>query len=213
GGRDADPVCGGDDLDPGGGGEFALGEHPADVVVEDLRGGAGDAVEAGVLGGGQELGEGQAGAGGAVDDLHRGEGVQVDARLAAFDLEGEVEVGGAGQVGVDAALHADLGRPGRPGLVDAVADLGHGQGVGVGVGAALGEGAEPAAGVADVGEVDVAVDHVGDVLAVDVGAHRVGQRRERVQVGAVGAQQRQVLAVREAGRVRLGAAQRGLHLR
>ena len=44
-------------------------------------------------------------------------------------------------------------------------DLVEGQRVRVGVGAALGERAEPAAGVADVGEVDVPVDDVGDVVA------------------------------------------------
>ena len=127
-------------------------------------------------------------------------------------LAGEVEVGGAGQVGVDAALHADLGGAGRPGLVDPVADLLHRQRVGVGVGAPLGERAEPAAGVADVGEVDVPVHDVGDVVAVDVGAHGVGQRAEVLQVGAVGAEQRQVLGVGQPGRVLLGVQQRGEHL-
>ena len=47
----------------------------------------------------------------------------------------------------------------------AVGDLVEGEGVRVGVGAALGEGAEAAAGVADVGEVDVAGDDVRDVVA------------------------------------------------
>ena len=61
-------------------------------------------------------------------------------------------------------------------LVDPIADLLHRQRVGVGVGAPLGERAEPAAGVADVGEVDVPVHDVGDVVAVDVGADGVGQR-------------------------------------
>ena len=82
----------------------------------------------------------------------------------------------------------------------------HRQRVGVGVGAPLGERAEPAAGVADVGEVDVPVDDVGDVVADDVAR---GRRRpgapERLEVGAVGAQQRQVLARR---RARPGPARR-----
>ena len=46
-----------------------------------------------------------------------------------------------------------------------VGDLVERQRVGVGVALALGERAEPAADVADVGEVDVAVDDVGDVVA------------------------------------------------
>src|SRR3712207_8471617 len=60
----------------------------------------------------------------------------------------------------------------------------HRQRVGVGVGAPLGEGAEPAAGVADVGEVDVPVHHVGDVVAVDVPADRVGQDRKSTRLNS-----------------------------
>ena len=47
---DAELVRGGDDLDPRRGRQLALGEHPAHVVVEDLRGGARDRVEPGGLG-------------------------------------------------------------------------------------------------------------------------------------------------------------------
>jgi hypothetical protein len=43
--RDAEPVRRGDDLDPGRGRQLALGEHPPDVVVEDLGGRAGQAVD------------------------------------------------------------------------------------------------------------------------------------------------------------------------
>ena len=78
---------------------------------------------------------------------------------------GQVEVRRPGQLGVDAALHAHLGRAEVPGLRGPVGDLVEGERVGVGVGAPLGERAEPAADVADVGEVDVAVDDVGDLVA------------------------------------------------
>ena len=71
--------------------------------------------------------------------------------------------------------------PGLPRLLRPVADLLQRERVGVGVGAALRERAEPAAGVADVGEVDVPGDHVGDVVAGRVAAQRVGERGERVQ--------------------------------
>ena len=80
----------------------------------------------------------------------------------ALDRRGDVEVRRAGQLGIDAALHAHLGRAERDRLAGPVADLVERQPVGVGVGLALGERAEPAAGVTDVGEVDVAVDDVGD---------------------------------------------------
>ena len=88
---------------------------------------------------------------------------------------GEVEVRRAGQLGVDAALHADLGGAELPGLLGPVGDLVEGERVGVGVGAPLGERAEPAADVADVGEVDVAVDDVGDVVADRLAAQVVGE--------------------------------------
>ncbi len=197
-----------DDLDPGGGRQLALGEDPADLVVEDLGGRAGDGVESGLLGGGQPLPDGHARAGRAVDDLHRREGVHMHAGDAFLDGAGDVEIGRAGQVGVDAALHADLHRADVPRLLGAVGDLGEGEGVGVGVGAALGEGAETAAGVADVGEVDVPGDDVGDVVADGGAAQIVGDVAEGVQGGAVGVQQCQRFGVGELGGVVGGLRQR-----
>ena len=99
----------------------------------------------------------------------------------------DVEVRRRGQLGVDPALHADLGRAEVPGLLGAVGDLVVGQRVGVGVGLALGEGAEPAADVADVGEVDVAVDDVGHLVADGLAAQVVGQPHHLAQQVALGA--------------------------
>ena len=92
-----------------------------------------------------------------------------------FTAADEVEVRRAGQLGVDAALHADLGarrapRPPRPGRRPGPATASRRRRR-----CALGERAEPAADVADVGEVDVAVDHVGDVVADGVAAQVVGE--------------------------------------
>ena len=175
-----------DHLDPVRGGQLALGQHPAHVVVEDLGGRAGQRAHAGLPRPQQPLAQRQAGAGDAVHHLHRRERVHVHAGAAALDLGRDVEVRGARQVGVDAALHADLGRARGPRLLGALADLVERQRVGVGVGAALRERAEPAAGVADVGEVDVPRDDERHVVAVDLAAQAVGDRRQRVQVGAVG---------------------------
>ena len=91
---------------------------------------------------------------------------------ALLDRARDVEVRGAGQVRVDAALHAHLGGADLPGLLGAVGDLVERERVRVGVGAPLREGAEAAAGVADVGEVDVPGDHVGDVVADGLAAQR-----------------------------------------
>ena len=77
---------------------------------------------------------------------------------------------------------------------------------------ALGERAEPAAGVADVGEVDVAVDHEGHVVADDVATQRIRKRGNGIQSRAVGGRQRQVLVVAAAGGVALGRAQRREHV-
>ena len=92
----------------------------------------------------------------------------------------DLEVGRAAVVGMDAALQAHLGRAALPGLAGAARDLGEVEVVGrpaqmLGE-PALGEGAEAAAEVADVGVVDVAVDDVGDPLAADLLAQLVGLR-------------------------------------
>jgi hypothetical protein len=89
------------------------------------------------------------------------------------------------------------------------ADLVERERVGVGVGAPLGEGAEPAAGVADVGEVDVAVHDVGDLVADRVAADVVGEGAHRVEVGAVGRDQRQGLRRRQGRRAVARHPQRG----
>ena len=69
--------------------------------------------------------------------------------------------------------------------------------VGVGVGLALGERAEPATDVADVGEVDVPVHDVGDVVPDRVPPQLVGEGGHGVEVGAVSGEQRQVVVVAE----------------
>ena len=107
----------------------------------------------------------------------------------------------AGQLGVDAALHADLGGAELPRLLGAVGDLVERERVGVGVGAPLGERAEPAADVADVGEVDVAVDDVGDVVADRLAAQVVGQPADLAQQVALGGHQGQRVLVGQVARV------------
>ena len=95
---------------------------------------------------------------------------------ACLDGAADRFVGLAGVVGMDAALQADLGGAALPRLDGAPRHLLQREIVGLAaqvvVRAALGEGAEAAAEVADVGVVDVAVDDVAD----DVAAHRLAQR-------------------------------------
>src|SRR6478672_10478783 len=106
-------------------------------------------------------------------DMHAGY-----ARLHGAD---QVSIEGGGQVGVDTALHANLGRAGEPRLFRAVGDLVEGERVGLRIDLALGERAEPAADVADVREVDVSVADVGDLRPDRFGAKVVGHATQRVQ--------------------------------
>ena len=138
--------------------------------------------------------------------------MHVHRRHPRLDRAHQVGVAGDGQLGVDAALHAHLGRAGDVRLPRPVGDLVGGQRERVGVALALRERAEPAAGVADVGEVDVAVDHERHVVADHVAAQRISQCGNGFQRRAVGGGQRQVLVVAAAGRVALGRAQRGQHV-
>src|SRR6185437_6508774 len=128
---------------------------------------------------------------------------------APLDFGSDFEIRCSRQVGMDASLHAHLGGTGFPGLGGTVPDLLQRQGVRVGIGPALGERAEPAARVADVGEVDVAGDDVGDVVTLDLAAQRVGDAGQYLQVGPVRGQQGESLVVGESGWVAFGWAEDG----
>ena len=94
---------------------------------------------------------------------------------------------------MDAALQADLGAAALPGLLAAADDLVDRDEVRraaqVGRQLALGEGAEPTTEVADVRVVDVPRDHVGDGVATDLAAKRIGSRHHRSEVVAVSAEE------------------------
>ena len=184
-----DLVRGGDDLDPHRRRQLALGQHPPHLVVEDLGGGAGDRAQAGFAQADQPVPDRKPALGDAVDDLHRGERVHVHRRHPLLDRPHQIGVAGHRQFRVDAALHAHLGRACDVRLPRPVGDLVDRQRVRVGVALALGERAEPTAGVADVGEVDVPVDDVGDVVADGVAPQRIRQRSNGIQRRAVGRRQ------------------------
>ena len=195
GGADAQVVGGFHDLLPRVGGELALRQQPAHVVVEDLRGGARDRAQPARTALGEELAERDAELRAAVQDLHGAERVDVDIRYAGLHRVEEIEVEGAREVGMDAALHAHLGRAPAPRLLGPVGHLGKRQRVGLGIDLALRERAEAASDVAHVREVDVAVHDVGDVVADRLGAQVVGDPAERLERRALGAEQRERLLV------------------
>ena len=178
-------VRGRHDVDPCRGRQLALGEDPAHIVVEDLGRGARDRVKPRLAGRQQPFPRRQTGARRSVGDLHGAEGVQVDAGGRRLHGAGEVEVRRSGQVRVDAALHADLGGTCRRGLADPGTDLVEREGVGIDVLGALRERTEAAAGVADIGEVDIAVDDVGHVVTHHLAAKVIGQGDDGVERGTV----------------------------
>ena len=94
---------------------------------------------------------------------------------------------------MDAALHADFGGSPVPGLGDAAADLVEVEVVGPAAQVlgepALGEGAELAFEVADIGVVDVAVHHIGDNVAREPRADPVGRLGDGVEVIVAGLEQ------------------------
>ena len=142
-------------------------QHGADLVVEDLCGGAGQRAEAGVLEPGQVRRQRLAQPLGALGHLESREAVDVDAGHGGLHRPHHVDVEVAVEGRVDAALEAHLGRAPRGRLGGALGDVVEGEQVGrsaqVQRQRALGEPAERAPEGADVGVVDVAVDDVGDV--------------------------------------------------
>ena len=166
----------------------------ADLVVEDLGRRARQRLEAGLLQAGQVLGQRDLGAARPLGHLQRGEAVDVDVgRAGAHRLE-HVQVVVAVEVGVDAALQADLGGALVDRLHHAPRDLVELQQVRrpaqVERERPLGEGAEAALERADVRVVDVAVAHEGHVVAGDVAAQVVGHLGHQAHLGAAGAEQR-----------------------
>ncbi|SLC97054.1 Uncharacterised protein [Mycobacteroides abscessus subsp. massiliense] len=120
-------VRGTDDIDPLGRGQLALGEHPADLVIENLRRSTRNGVQARRTQFGQPIAHTLAALGGTVDDFHGAEGVHMHAGHPLLHRTHQIRIPGHGQFRVDAALHADLGGPGDIRLPGAVAHLLRGQ--------------------------------------------------------------------------------------
>ena len=164
------------------------------LVVEDLGGGAGQRREPGVLREREVVAERHAEAAGALGDLERGEPVQVDGGRGRFHRSCHRQVVLAVEVGMDAALEADLGGAALDGFDDPALDLLEVEQVRrpaeVERHRALRERAELALERADVRVVDVAGSHEGDDVADGVGAELIGDRSDTRDVGTTRAEQR-----------------------
>ena len=168
-------VAGLDDLDPAAGGQLVRRDPGSDAVVEHLGGGAGRRTEAALEQVVEDVVRRAAGALAHVVDLHRRVGVQVELRRGLLGEPQPAPVVLERVVGMDPALHADLGRAEIDRLGDPLREVLLADLVGVGRAPALAEAAEGTADDADVGEVDVAVDDEGRPLAGQLGAQLVGR--------------------------------------
>ena len=173
-GLEADAVRRLDDVEPLLRVDLVGADDGADFVVKDFCGGAGQGAESGFLQPLQQGGDRNAERFRALVDFQRREGMDVHARHRVLDGAADRKIGLAGVVRVDAALQADFGGAARPGFRRAPLDFLQAEIVGfaaqIGGEFALGEGAELATEVADIGVVDVACDDVGHGVAVDARA-------------------------------------------
>src|SRR5262249_23037823 len=113
----------------------------------------------------------------------------------------DLEIGGAGVFRMDAALETHLGGAALPRFLAAPDDFVHVEVVGAAAQIlselALGEGAELAAEIADVGVVDVAGDDVGHGVAIDLTAQPVGGGADHVELVAARLEQPDYLGFAE----------------
>jgi hypothetical protein len=104
------------DVEPFLGVQLVVAQRIADFVVEDFRRRAGQGAKAGFLQPRQIFGDRQAQRRRALLNFQRREGVDMHARHGLFHRAAQFQIGLAGIVGMDAALHADFGRAAIPGL-------------------------------------------------------------------------------------------------
>ena len=185
-GTDAAAVRGADDLDPLRGRKFVGREDVANLVIENFCGGAGERAQAVVAQHRKIIGQRHAGEFDAVDNLHRRESMDVHAGDGVLDGAENVAVMELWKIAGQAALDADFGGAKLPGFDGLLRHLIEGEEVGVRLARATAEGAEFASHETDVGEVDVAVDHVGDDVAGEFGAQDVRGDQQAEEIVAFG---------------------------
>ena len=147
----------------------------ADLLVEDLGRGAGQRAEPGLLQLAQVLLDRQPERASTPYSTSSGEKAwRCMLGQRRLDRAAEIDVEAAVELGRQPGLDADLGGAQLPGLLRAAHHLVDGQEVALLLAVVAAEGAEAAVLDADVGEVDVAVDDVGDDVARLPAAQLVG---------------------------------------
>ena len=181
GGLEAHLMRGAHHLEPLAGVDASRPEGCADVVVEDLGAGAGEGVDAGLFELCEEVAEGPALSAGAELHLFGRKSVQVELGEGALQRSRNLGILPARHARREPGLHADLGGPHRSRLGRAPHHLFERQVVALLGAEVAGEGAEAAGLHADIGEVDVPIDHVGHQLARLPGAEEVGYANQGVE--------------------------------
>ncbi len=204
-----DLVRGGDDLDPAVAAQLVRADDLADLVVEDLRRGAGHRAEARVDEPREQLFQRHARLlVGEVDLLGR-ERVDVQLRELTLERDQDVAVVRVVLARMDPALDAHLGGAARHRVARLHEQLFHRVIVRVGLVLVAREAAERAADVADVGEVDIAADHERNVVALVERARRVGGLDQRVEIRTGRTEQRDRVGVGELAALERAVEHRG----
>ena len=115
-------------------------------------------------------------------NFQRGKGMDMHPRQGLLDGAANCFIGCAGIIRVDAALQANLGRAARPGFPGATNDFRMVKIIGRAAQGlmrlALAEGAKAAAIGADIGVVDVAIDHITHGITRDSLAERISSAHD-----------------------------------
>ena len=154
----------------------------------------------------------------AVNNLHRRERMDVHLRDGVLHGAQNVAVVKLGKIARQSALDADFGRAELPGFDGFLRHLVESKEICVRFARTAAEGAELASHKTDVGEIDIAIDHVGDDVAGEFSAQHIGRGEQAEQIVAlrirqsVGLFQRKVrrrFVFRELSQVSIGAQESG----
>src|SRR6478752_8297554 len=171
GGAQSTPVGGALHVEPLRGVDLVGADDGAYVVVKDFRRRSGQGAETGRLQLRKEIVDRQAERGRTLRHFQSREGVDVYLGDHRLDRLADRFVGGAGVVGMDAALQAHFGCPAIPRLDGATRNFLEGKVIGraaqILVRTAFRKGAELATEVADVCIIDIAVHDVAHDVAAD----------------------------------------------
>ncbi len=182
GGANAAAVRRTDDFDPLRCRKLVGREDVSNLIVQNFGGSSGQCAETIVAQHRQIVGERHARQFDAIHNFHRGKGMNVHPGSDLFHGAQNVAVIKLREVAREPALDAHLGRAQLPGFHRFLPDLFRTKEVSIGLARPAAEGAELASDETNVGEIDVAVDHVSDDVPGKLGAEHVRGHQQTEQV-------------------------------